>query len=224
MGDAVLVQRVQDRRRLDPAQADIGPRHRRHRPGEAPAVAMEHRQRPQIDGVLRHPPGERVADRVQVGAAVVVDDALRVAGGARRVVERDRIPLVARQRPRIVGIGRRPGTPRTSSVRPARRAAPARPRCRPRTVARPPATLPAPRRSRWRTRGRPAARGPRRGARMKAIVSASSRTLSAFSTAPHIGTPKCASTIAGVFGAMMATVWPGLAWPASAAASRRQRA
>ena len=41
---------------------------------------------------------------------------------------------------------------------------------------------------------------------MKAIVSASSRVFSVFSTAPHIGTPKAASYIGGVFGAMTATV------------------
>ena len=41
----------------------------------------------------------RVADRVQKGAAVVVDDTLGVAGGARGVVERDRPPFVVGQRP-----------------------------------------------------------------------------------------------------------------------------
>ena len=60
---------------------------------------------------------------------------------------------------------------------------------------------------------------------MKAIASASSRVLSVLSTAPHIGTPKCASYIAGMFGAITATVSP-LPMPrrASAEASRRQRA
>ena len=60
--------------------------------------------------------------------------------------------------------------------------------------------------------------------RMKAIVSGSSRMFSAFSTAPDIGTPKCASKIAGTFGAMTATVSPGRTPRlASAEASRRQR-
>ena len=60
---------------------------------------------------------------------------------------------------------------------------------------------------------------------MNAIASASSRVLSVFSTAPHIGTPKCASYIAGMFGSMTATVSP-LPMPrfASAEARRRQRA
>ena len=86
---------IEDRFRLDLAQADIGPGVGRHGPREAPAVAVEHRQRPQVDRVVRHAPGDDVADRVQVRAAVVVDDALRIAGGARGVVERDRVPFVA---------------------------------------------------------------------------------------------------------------------------------
>jgi hypothetical protein len=46
-----------------------------------------------------------------------------------------------------------------------------------------------------------------------------------FSTAPAIGTPKCASSIAGTFGSIVATVSPGATpRPASAAASFRARA
>ena len=60
--------------------------------------------------------------------------------------------------------------------------------------------------------------------RMKAIVSASSRMLSAFSTAPAIGTPKCASKPSGTFGAITATVSPRpMPRAARAEASRRQR-
>ncbi|MCY1555433.1 hypothetical protein D9M68_920990 [compost metagenome] len=40
------------------------------------------------------------------------------------------------------------------------------------------------------------------------MASASRRVLMAFSTAPIIGTPKCASNIAGPFGAITATVSP----------------
>ena len=57
---------------LDPAQAHVGAGHCRQRPREAPAVAVEHRQRPQVDRMARHAPREHVADRVQVRAAVVV--------------------------------------------------------------------------------------------------------------------------------------------------------
>ncbi len=61
--------------------------------------------------------------------------------------------------------------------------------------------------------------------RMKAIMAASSLVLSALSTAPTMGTPKCASTSAGMLGATTATVSPRpMPQAASAEASRRQRA
>ena len=102
--DVVLADQREDQRRIDPAQADAGAGLQRHRPGEAPAVAVEHRQRPQVDRVARHRPGDDVGGRVQVGAAVVRDDALGVAGRAAGVVQRDGVPLVARQRPGEGGI------------------------------------------------------------------------------------------------------------------------
>ena len=64
------------------------------RPGKAPAVAMEHRQRPEIDGMAADVGGDDIADREQIGAAMVVDDALGIAGRARGVIERDRVPFV----------------------------------------------------------------------------------------------------------------------------------
>ena len=60
--------------------------------------------------------------------------------------------------------------------------------------------------------------------RMKAIVSGSSRMFSAFSTAPAIGTPKCASNASGRLGDITATVSPRpTPRAASAPARRRQR-
>ena len=60
--------------------------------------------------------------------------------------------------------------------------------------------------------------------RMKAIIAASRRMLRALSTAPSIGTPKCASKISGTLGAITATVSP-MPTPCSdsAEASRRAR-
>ena len=60
--------------------------------------------------------------------------------------------------------------------------------------------------------------------RMKAIVSASSRMLRALSTAPAMGTPKCASSSSGILGAITQTVSP-TPMPRSfkAAASRMHR-
>ena len=60
---------------------------------------------------------------------------------------------------------------------------------------------------------------------MKPIASASRRVLSVFKVAPVIGTPKCTSTIAGMFGSITATVSPTpMPRFASADARRRQRA
>jgi hypothetical protein len=72
MGHAVIGDRRVDGAGLDPAEADMGAGERRHRPGEAPAVAVEHRQRPEIDGIPGHAPDERIADGVQIGAAVMI--------------------------------------------------------------------------------------------------------------------------------------------------------
>ena len=76
----------------------------RERPREAPAVAMEHRQRPEIDGAFAHAAGEDVGVAHQRRAAVMAHDAFGIAGGARRVIERDRVPFVARHRPREMRI------------------------------------------------------------------------------------------------------------------------
>ena len=68
---------------------------------------MEHRQRPQIDRVLGHRAGDDITDREQMRAAVMIDDAFGVAGGARRVVERDRVPFVVRHFPGVGGVALR---------------------------------------------------------------------------------------------------------------------
>jgi hypothetical protein len=56
---------------------------------------------------------------------------------------------------------------------------------------------------------------------MKAMASASSRVLSAFSTAPDIGTPKCASYSSGVFASITETVSPRLTPSAESPAAKR---
>ena len=59
---------------------------------------------------------------------------------------------------------------------------------------------------------------------MNAIAAASRRVFSVLRTPPVIGTPKCASTIGGVFGTITATVTPRPTPRAvSAEASRRER-
>ena len=54
---------------------------------------------------MPHAPDQDVADSVQVRASMMIDDALGVAGGARGVVERDRLPFVHRQHRRQAEIG-----------------------------------------------------------------------------------------------------------------------
>ena len=91
--------RVEDRCRFDAAQTDMRAGDRGDAPGIGPAVAVEHRQGPEIDRMPVEPERDRVAERVQIGAAMVKHDAFRVAGRARGVVQRDRAPFVLGRRP-----------------------------------------------------------------------------------------------------------------------------
>ena len=118
---ALPAHRIEDRRRLDLAQADVRAAEHRHGPREAPAVAVEHRQRPQVAREVRHRPGRRVADRVQVRAAVMGDDALRIAGRPRGVRDGDRVPFVGRSGERARAARARRAAPRTRARRGARR-------------------------------------------------------------------------------------------------------
>ena len=99
VGHAMRADGVENRRRLHPPQAHIGAGQRRDRPRKAPAVAMEHRHHPEIHGVPAHIGGKNIVQRIQVGAAMVRHHALGVAGGAGRVIQRNRVPFVRRQRP-----------------------------------------------------------------------------------------------------------------------------
>jgi hypothetical protein len=68
--------RLVDRRGLDPPHADMRPGESGNGPREAPAVAVKHRQGPEIDRMLPHAPDQDVAERIQVGVAMVIDDTL----------------------------------------------------------------------------------------------------------------------------------------------------
>ena len=104
VGDALLVDQAPDLLRAHRAQAHLRAAGGHDRPGVAPAVAVEHRQGPEVDRVHAVAGGDVLAERVEVGAAVRVHHALRLPGGARRVVDRDRRVLVVdRPRQRVVG-------------------------------------------------------------------------------------------------------------------------
>ena len=90
----MLGNQIEDALGLDPAQADVGAAGGGDRPGVGPARAVEHRQRPQVAALVVELEGQRVGERAEVGAAMAVDGALGVAGGAGGVEQADRVPLV----------------------------------------------------------------------------------------------------------------------------------
>ena len=94
MGHAVIGDGVVYRLRPHRAEAHMRAGDEAQRPGEAPAVAVEHRQRPQIYGMLAHAGRDGVGVAHQRRAAMVIDHAFGIAGRAARVVQRDRVPFV----------------------------------------------------------------------------------------------------------------------------------
>ena len=65
-------------------------------PREAPAVRVEHRKRPEIDRVVRQRPTGHLHQTHEVCPSMAWHHALGIAGRSRRVVQRDRLPLVNR--------------------------------------------------------------------------------------------------------------------------------
>jgi hypothetical protein len=132
-------QQPPDLGRLDGPQAHVRPPGRRDRPGEAPAAAVEHRQRPQVPGARAQPGVARHRRRLQVRAPVVVHHPLRPSRGPAGVVDRPQLALIGRTGARLGGV-RDPGLPRTPRTRP---------RPTPRTTSRAPSApcsrTPAPR-------------------------------------------------------------------------------
>ena len=74
----------------------MGSAGRAHRPRERPPVAVEHRQGPQVAAVGVQAGVEGHRQRLEERAAVVVHHALRRAGRAAGVVDRQQRPLVGR--------------------------------------------------------------------------------------------------------------------------------
>ena len=63
-------------------------------PRKGPAITVEHWQCPQVNRLSRQAHGSHVAQSVQVGTAMVINTALRVTGGARRIEQGQGLPLV----------------------------------------------------------------------------------------------------------------------------------
>ncbi len=100
VGDAFGFDEAHSLARIGLAQADVTAARGGHCPGEAPAVAMEQGEGPEVDAAL----GQLVlcdfADRVGPGAAVGEHDAFGEARGAGSVVDGDAGVLVGDRRPR----------------------------------------------------------------------------------------------------------------------------
>ena len=92
--DTVVLDRIEDGFGRDLAQAHVGTRRSGDRPGETPAVGMEHRQRPQVARRPAQGPVGHLQQAHQVGATMAGDHALRITGRTRRVVEGNGLPLV----------------------------------------------------------------------------------------------------------------------------------
>ena len=65
---------------------------------------MEHGQGPEIDRGRVQAESQGVAQGVEIATAMMVDHALRIAGGARGIEQAHRVPFVVRPRPRKIGI------------------------------------------------------------------------------------------------------------------------
>ncbi|BAS82160.1 Os03g0133650, partial [Oryza sativa Japonica Group] len=96
VGHAVAHDLLEDDLGHDVPDADVRPALRRRGPRHAPPVAVEHGHGPEVHRHGRHVVAEQRGQRVQVRAAVAVDDALRPRRRPRRVVERYRVALVGR--------------------------------------------------------------------------------------------------------------------------------
>ncbi len=95
----MVTNQLQNLLRVYPAQAHVGTGHGSNGPGETPAIAVKHRQRPQVHRVHVHGPHRLVAQRVDVGTAVVVHHAFGITGSAGGVVQGNGIPLIFRETP-----------------------------------------------------------------------------------------------------------------------------
>ena len=88
-------------------QTDAGAGNGSERPGETPAVAVKHRQRPEVDRVSTHIPAQRHGNRVQVGTPVVIHHPFGITGSSRGVIECNSLPLVFDLEAAVLGVSRR---------------------------------------------------------------------------------------------------------------------
>jgi hypothetical protein len=94
VGHARLAHVLPDQTRLEPRQAQVDAADRGHRPAEAPAVAVEHRQGPEEHRIAIDRHVQRHRERLQIGAPVVVHHPLRTRRRAAGVVDGEERALV----------------------------------------------------------------------------------------------------------------------------------
>ena len=80
-------------------QTDVGRADAGQTPGQAPAVAVEHRQRPEEDRIAGDARVEQLAERVEEDPAMVVHHPLGPARGTAGVVDGDQVGLARRSPP-----------------------------------------------------------------------------------------------------------------------------
>ena len=88
MSDAIVSYGCKDGAGLDCPEAYVGAHCGGDCPGKGPAVAVKHRQGPQVHRVTVKFHGGHVAQRIQVSAAVMIDTAFGVPGGTGGVQKR----------------------------------------------------------------------------------------------------------------------------------------
>ena len=93
MSDTFLLDQINRTLGVDLRQANVSSANGRHRPRKTPSVAVEHRQRPKIDGAIGESVLDNLSDGIDVAAAMRVHHTLGRAGGSAGVVDGDDIVL-----------------------------------------------------------------------------------------------------------------------------------
>src|SRR5918994_4699338 len=89
MSDPFLADQAEDLWRIDAPQADMRATDRGDTPGEAPAVAVEHGQGPEVATLIVQPDFQSLSQGVEVGPSGMVLNPFRHPGGPGGVVDAD---------------------------------------------------------------------------------------------------------------------------------------
>jgi hypothetical protein len=87
MGDACLADQAEDLCWIDTPQADMRATDRGDTPGKAPAVAVEHRERPEVVALIGQSDFQGLSQSVEVCPTGMVLDPFRHTGGSGGIVD-----------------------------------------------------------------------------------------------------------------------------------------